>query len=79
MHTLGAICKVLFLLFHFIAEFRHEDSSDDNHSSSLGRSAPSDDLSVASDYQEENAPECECDHLYGACVLCMMLQSLLLG
>ncbi|KAL7869185.1 hypothetical protein AOLI_G00131730 [Acnodon oligacanthus] len=34
-----------------------EDSSDDNHSSSLGRSAPSDDLSVASDYQEDAAPE----------------------
>ncbi|KAL7857011.1 hypothetical protein SRHO_G00159100 [Serrasalmus rhombeus] len=34
-----------------------EDNSDDNHSSSLGRSAPSDDLSVASDYQEDAAPE----------------------
>ncbi|KAL0984232.1 hypothetical protein UPYG_G00138850 [Umbra pygmaea] len=36
---------------------RQEDSSDDNHSSSVGRSAPSDDLSVASDYQEESSPE----------------------
>ncbi|TRY55154.1 hypothetical protein DNTS_032644 [Danionella cerebrum] len=34
-----------------------EDSSDDNRSSSLGRSAPSDDVSVASDYQEDGAPE----------------------
>ncbi|XP_067226331.1 src kinase-associated phosphoprotein 1 [Chanodichthys erythropterus] len=34
-----------------------EDSSDDNRSSSLGRSAPSDDMSVASDYQEEGATE----------------------
>ncbi|XP_072523211.1 src kinase-associated phosphoprotein 1 [Salminus brasiliensis] len=43
--------------FPYRSEFRHEDSSDDNHSSSLGRSAPSDDLSVASDYQEDAAPE----------------------
>ncbi|XP_051969159.1 src kinase-associated phosphoprotein 1 [Xyrauchen texanus] len=34
-----------------------EDSSDDNQSSSVGRSAPSDDMSVASDYQEESAQE----------------------
>ncbi|XP_056325632.1 src kinase-associated phosphoprotein 1 [Danio aesculapii] len=38
-------------------ESNHEDSSDDNRSSSLGRSAPSDDMSVASDYQEEGGPE----------------------
>ncbi|KAK3529661.1 hypothetical protein QTP70_033709 [Hemibagrus guttatus] len=44
------------LLFVLPADVRHEDSSDDNHSS-LGRSAPSDDLSVASDYQEDTAPE----------------------
>uniref|UniRef100_A0A3Q1HPJ4 Src kinase-associated phosphoprotein 1 n=1 Tax=Acanthochromis polyacanthus TaxID=80966 RepID=A0A3Q1HPJ4_9TELE len=36
------------------AEFRDEDGSDDNHSSSLGRSAPSDD---ASDYQDDGVPE----------------------
>ncbi|XP_022050253.2 src kinase-associated phosphoprotein 1 [Acanthochromis polyacanthus] len=35
-------------------EFRDEDGSDDNHSSSLGRSAPSDD---ASDYQDDGVPE----------------------
>ncbi|XP_062859847.1 src kinase-associated phosphoprotein 1 [Trichomycterus rosablanca] len=34
-----------------------EDESDDNRSSSLGRSAPSDNLSMASDYQEDTAPE----------------------
>ncbi|XP_029383264.1 src kinase-associated phosphoprotein 1 [Echeneis naucrates] len=34
-----------------------DDGSDDNHSSSLGRSAPSDDTSVASDYQDDGAPE----------------------
>lgn len=38
-------------------ETSHEDSSDDNRSSSLGRSAPSDDMSVASDYQEDGASE----------------------
>ncbi|KAI7796628.1 src kinase-associated phosphoprotein 1 [Triplophysa rosa] len=38
-------------------ETSQEDSSDDNRSNSLGRSAPSDDVSVASDYQEEGAPE----------------------
>lgn len=43
--------------FPYRSEFRHDDSSDDNHSSSLGRSAPSDDLSVASDYQEDAAAE----------------------
>uniref|UniRef100_A0A3P8S2W5 Src kinase-associated phosphoprotein 1 n=1 Tax=Amphiprion percula TaxID=161767 RepID=A0A3P8S2W5_AMPPE len=35
-------------------EFRDEDGSDDNRSSSLGRSAPSDD---ASDYQDDGVPE----------------------
>lgn len=40
-------------------ETSQEDSSDDNRSNSLGRSAPSDDVSVASDYQEEGSQECE--------------------
>ncbi|XP_056286267.1 src kinase-associated phosphoprotein 1 [Pseudoliparis swirei] len=39
------------------SNFRDEDGSDDNRSSSLGRSAPSDDASVASDYQDDGAPE----------------------
>lgn len=43
--------------FPYRSEPKHEDSSDDNRSSSLGRSAPSDDLSVASDFQEEAASE----------------------
>lgn len=48
------------LLFCFTpVETSQEDSSDDNRSNSLGRSAPSDDVSVASDYQEEGAQECE--------------------
>nr|AAI29162.1 Zgc:158223 [Danio rerio] len=38
-------------------ESNPEDSSDDNRSSSLGRSAPSDDMSVASDYQDEGGSE----------------------
>ncbi|XP_008276001.1 src kinase-associated phosphoprotein 1 [Stegastes partitus] len=38
-------------------DLRDEDGSDDNHSSSLGRSAPSDDASVASDYQDDGVPE----------------------
>ncbi|XP_034049427.1 src kinase-associated phosphoprotein 1 [Thalassophryne amazonica] len=42
--------------FPFQVDSRQEDSSDDNHSSSLGRSAPSDDASVASDYQDDGAP-----------------------
>uniref|UniRef100_A0A146ZS30 Src kinase-associated phosphoprotein 1 n=1 Tax=Fundulus heteroclitus TaxID=8078 RepID=A0A146ZS30_FUNHE len=37
-------------------DYREEEGSDDNHSSSLGRSAPSDDASV-SDYQDEGVPE----------------------
>ncbi|XP_073683948.1 src kinase-associated phosphoprotein 1-like [Garra rufa] len=60
--------EILLRNFNFIQkrhpqEFPHrfesnlEDSSDDNRSSSLGRSAPSDDMSVASDYQEEGATE----------------------
>ncbi|KAK5906313.1 hypothetical protein CgunFtcFv8_002194 [Champsocephalus gunnari] len=36
------------------SDFRDEDGSDDNRSSSLGRSAPSDD---ASDYQDDGNPE----------------------
>ncbi|XP_078146782.1 src kinase-associated phosphoprotein 1 [Centroberyx gerrardi] len=43
--------------FPLRSDSRQEDSSDDNQSSSLGRSAPSDDASVASDYQDEGAPE----------------------
>uniref|UniRef100_A0A3P9JS98 Src kinase-associated phosphoprotein 1 n=1 Tax=Oryzias latipes TaxID=8090 RepID=A0A3P9JS98_ORYLA len=39
--------------FPLRADFREEDVSDDNRSSSLGRSAPSDDASVASDYQDD--------------------------
>ncbi|XP_061912859.1 src kinase-associated phosphoprotein 1 isoform X1 [Entelurus aequoreus] len=39
------------------ADLREEDGSDDNRSSSLGRSAPSDDASLASDYQDDGAPE----------------------
>ncbi|KAJ8264666.1 hypothetical protein GJAV_G00152290 [Gymnothorax javanicus] len=38
-------------------EPRQEDSSDDNRSSSLGRSAHSDDVSVASDFQDDGPPE----------------------
>ncbi|KAM9716892.1 src kinase-associated phosphoprotein 1 [Menidia menidia] len=34
-----------------------DDGSDDNRNSSLGRSAPSDDASVASDYQDDGLPE----------------------
>uniref|UniRef100_A0AAY5EDP6 Src kinase-associated phosphoprotein 1 n=1 Tax=Electrophorus electricus TaxID=8005 RepID=A0AAY5EDP6_ELEEL len=45
------------ILLNNFRVFRNEDSSDDNRSSSLGRSAHSDDLSVASDYQEDAAPE----------------------
>ncbi|XP_040923303.1 src kinase-associated phosphoprotein 1 [Toxotes jaculatrix] len=43
--------------FPFPSNFREEDGSDDNRSSSLGRSAPSDDASVASDYQDDGGPE----------------------
>ncbi|KAJ7987569.1 hypothetical protein DPEC_G00327840 [Dallia pectoralis] len=43
--------------FPFRSDSRQEDSSDDNRSSSLGRSAPSDDLSAASDYQDDGPPE----------------------
>nr|XP_019962125.1 PREDICTED: src kinase-associated phosphoprotein 1 [Paralichthys olivaceus] len=43
--------------FPFPPDFRDDDGSDDNRSSSLGRSAPSDDASVASDYQDDAGPE----------------------
>lgn len=43
--------------FPFRTELLQEDISDDNRSSSLGRSAPSDDASVASDYQDDGALE----------------------
>uniref|UniRef100_A0A673HZH5 Src kinase-associated phosphoprotein 1 n=1 Tax=Sinocyclocheilus rhinocerous TaxID=307959 RepID=A0A673HZH5_9TELE len=67
--------EILLRNFHIIQkrypqEFPHrfesnlEDSSDDNRSSSLGRSAPSDDMSVASDYQEEGASEREFKPLF---------------
>ncbi|XP_039595816.1 src kinase-associated phosphoprotein 1 isoform X1 [Polypterus senegalus] len=36
---------------------KHEDSSDDNHSLSLAPSLPSDNVSVASDYQDDGSPE----------------------
>ena len=41
------------------ADYREEDGSDDNRSSSLGRSAQSDDASLASDNQDDGAPECK--------------------
>ncbi|XP_074520080.1 src kinase-associated phosphoprotein 1 [Halichoeres trimaculatus] len=43
--------------FPFRSDLRDEEGSDDNRSSSLGRSAQSDDASVASDYQDDGAPE----------------------
>lgn len=53
----------VFLIHLFVlqlsVDFREEDVSDDNRSPSLGRSAPSDDASVASDYQDDVVPECE--------------------
>lgn len=53
-----------FIWFFILVESNLEDSSDDNRSSSLGRSAPSDDMSVASDYQEEGASEREFKPLF---------------
>lgn len=62
---LWSSCFFDFNFFFFILdESNLEDSSDDNRSSSLGRSAPSDDMSVASDYQEEGATEREFKPLY---------------
>ncbi|XP_028845835.1 src kinase-associated phosphoprotein 1 [Denticeps clupeoides] len=43
--------------FPFRSDSGHEDSSDDNQSPSIGHSAASDDLSIASDCQEEGAAE----------------------
>uniref|UniRef100_A0A3Q2XEH4 Src kinase associated phosphoprotein 1 n=1 Tax=Hippocampus comes TaxID=109280 RepID=A0A3Q2XEH4_HIPCM len=43
--------------FPFPSDSREEDGSDDNRSSSLGRSAPSDAASLASDYQEDGPAE----------------------
>ncbi|XP_036394906.1 src kinase-associated phosphoprotein 1 [Megalops cyprinoides] len=43
--------------FPYRSDSRQEDSSDDNQSSSLGRSVPSDDASVASDFQDEGSQE----------------------
>lgn len=41
------------------ADLREDEGSDDNRSSSLGRSAPSDDASVVSDYQEDGVADCK--------------------
>lgn len=46
-------------MYTHTADFREEEGSDDNRSSSLGRSGPSDDASVTSDYQDDGGPECE--------------------
>uniref|UniRef100_A0A8C9XLP6 Src kinase-associated phosphoprotein 1 n=1 Tax=Sander lucioperca TaxID=283035 RepID=A0A8C9XLP6_SANLU len=54
MHVM---CDYTALSCNTETDFRDEDGSDDNRSSSLGRSAPSDDASVASDYQDDGAPE----------------------
>ncbi|KAI3365467.1 hypothetical protein L3Q82_010558, partial [Scortum barcoo] len=43
--------------FPFPADYRDDDGSDDNRSSSLGRSAQSDDASLASDNQDDGALE----------------------
>ncbi|XP_030255700.1 src kinase-associated phosphoprotein 1 isoform X1 [Sparus aurata] len=43
--------------FPFPSNYREEDGSDDNRSSSLGRSVQSDDASLASDNQDDGAPE----------------------
>ncbi|XP_060884668.1 src kinase-associated phosphoprotein 1 [Labrus mixtus] len=43
--------------FPFRLDLIDEEGSDDNRSSSLGRSALSDDASVASDYQDDGPPE----------------------
>lgn len=40
-------------------DLREDEGSDDNRSSSLGRSAPSDDASVVSDYQEDGVADCK--------------------
>ncbi|KAB5555545.1 hypothetical protein PHYPO_G00035420 [Pangasianodon hypophthalmus] len=42
--------------FPYRSDVRNEDRPDDNHNSQ-GRSAPSDDLSMASDFQEDTGPE----------------------
>lgn len=57
LNKVSAYVKLFY--FFLLVESNLEDSSDDNRSSSLGRSAPSDDMSVASDYQEEGASERE--------------------
>ncbi|KAM3591375.1 uncharacterized protein V6R79_000978 [Siganus canaliculatus] len=43
--------------FPFPSDYREEEGSDDNRSSSLGRSVQSDDASLASDNQDDGAPE----------------------
>ncbi|XP_063338238.1 src kinase-associated phosphoprotein 1 [Pelmatolapia mariae] len=44
-------------------DLREDEGSDDNRSSSLGRSAPSDDASVVSDYQEDGVADYDEDIL----------------
>lgn len=41
------------------ADYKEDDGSDDNRSSSLGRSAQSDDASLASDNPDDGTPECK--------------------
>lgn len=41
------------------AEQKEDEGSDDNRSSSLGRSAQSDDASLASDNPDDGIPECK--------------------
>lgn len=41
------------------ADYKEDDGSDDNRSSSLGRSAQSDDASLASDNPDDGIPECK--------------------
>ncbi|XP_068161803.1 src kinase-associated phosphoprotein 1 [Antennarius striatus] len=43
--------------FPFPPDYKEEEGSDDNRSSSLGRSAQSDDASLASDNQDDGVPE----------------------
>lgn len=41
------------------ADHKEDDGSDDNRSSSLGRSGQSDDASLASDNPDDGIPECK--------------------
>lgn len=49
--------------FPIRSDLREDEGSDDNRSSSLGRSAPSDDASVVSDYQEDGVADYDEDIL----------------